>query len=158
MSENTKNEIITNEDKYNNYRTQMGRLKRALKLQFYLEAMFIEYAIIEDRTEAILRYENHSIKVREGKFVSLNHKIKRILILTKEEKSLLNKYIKPEVLLEISEWKEDRNELIHALMKKQVTTDEMFSIVNRGERLTKELNDMATSYRRAVARKNKKNA
>ena len=131
MSKNLQNDILTNEDKFNNYKIQMGRLKRALKSQFYLEAMFIEYAIIEDRTEAILRYENNSIKVEEGKFVSLNRKLKRILILTKEEKSLLNKYINPEVLQEILEWKEERNGLIHALMKKQVTTDEMFSIVNK---------------------------
>ena len=156
MSKNMQNDILTNEDKFNNYKTQMGRLKRALKSQFYLEALFIEYAIIEDRTEAILRYENNSIKTKEGQFVSLDRKLNKILDITREKKSLPNKYIKSEIIIEIKEWKEDRNRLIHALMKKQITTDEMISIVNRGEQLTKELNNMATSYRRAVERKNNK--
>ncbi len=36
---------ISNIQKYENYREQMGRLKRALNSHFYLEAIFIEYAI-----------------------------------------------------------------------------------------------------------------
>ena len=47
---------IDNMQKYENYRVQIGRLKKALKEHFYLEAIFIEYAIMEDRLEAILRH------------------------------------------------------------------------------------------------------
>ena len=75
MSEVKPEEIINNMDKYNNYKTQMGRLKRAISSQFYLEALFIEYAIIEDRAEAILLYENNSIKEKEGHPVSINRKL-----------------------------------------------------------------------------------
>ena len=48
--------MITNESKYNNYKEQSKRLKKALVNQFYLEAIFIEYSILEDRADAILRY------------------------------------------------------------------------------------------------------
>lgn len=41
-----------NMQKYLNYKEQMGRLKKAIANSFYLEAIFIEYAIIEDRLES----------------------------------------------------------------------------------------------------------
>ena len=39
--------------KYLNYKEQMVRLKKAMAAQFYLEAIFIEYAVMEDRLESI---------------------------------------------------------------------------------------------------------
>ena len=39
------NPMATNIQKYENYREQFNRLKRALASEFYLEAIFIEYAI-----------------------------------------------------------------------------------------------------------------
>ena len=39
---------ITNTQKYENYKEQFKRLKRALNEGFNLEAIFIEYAILED--------------------------------------------------------------------------------------------------------------
>lgn len=158
MSEVKPEEIINNMDKYNNYKTQMGRLKRAISSQFYLEALFIEYAIIEDRAEAILLYENNSIKEKEGHPVSINRKLNKILSIAGEQNSLAGKYIDPAVINEILEWKEDRNELIHALMKKKLTTEKIYAIVSKGEELTKKISNMATNYRRAVERKNKKNS
>ena len=158
MSEVKLEEISNNMEKYNNYKTQMGRLKKALNSQFYLEAMFIEYAIIEDRAEAILRYENNSIKEKEGHPVSINRKLKRILALTEERNSLAGKYIDTKVVNEILEWKEERNGLIHALMKKKITTEEICVIVFKGEELAKSFTNMATNYRRALERKNKKNS
>ena len=47
---------IANQQKYENYKEQFKRLNRALANGFNLEAMFIEYAILEDRTESILRH------------------------------------------------------------------------------------------------------
>ena len=40
---------LTNMQKYANYKEQMERLNRAMKEHFFLEAMFIEYAVMEDR-------------------------------------------------------------------------------------------------------------
>ena len=49
-------QISDNMQKYANYKEQMGRLKKALSQGFYLEAIFIEYAILEDRLESVLRH------------------------------------------------------------------------------------------------------
>ena len=45
---------ISNMQKYFNYQEQMVRLKKALAAQFYLEAIFIEYAVMEDRLASVL--------------------------------------------------------------------------------------------------------
>ena len=45
-----------NQQKYENYRVQSRRLASALRSGFYLEAVFIEYAIIEDRLESALTH------------------------------------------------------------------------------------------------------
>ena len=42
-----------NTQKYENYREQFKRLNKAMNSNFNLEAMFISYAIMEDRTESI---------------------------------------------------------------------------------------------------------
>ena len=49
-------QITDNMQKYANYKEQMGRLNKALTSRFFLEAIFIEYAIMEDRLESVLRH------------------------------------------------------------------------------------------------------
>ena len=61
-----------NIQKYENYKEQFKRLDRALKLGFYLEAIFIEYAIMEDRTSSILRYEDNSVKPKGDRQPSID--------------------------------------------------------------------------------------
>ena len=63
-----------NTQKYENYREQFNRLKRALTSKFYLEAIFIEYTIIEDRTESILHHAGmweKCVKKQRGRFLTL---------------------------------------------------------------------------------------
>ena len=73
--------MISGRQKYNNYKEQFKRLNRALSNGFNLEAMFIEYAIIEDRTESILhhaeRWEQY-MKRRKGRGATLDSKVKYI--------------------------------------------------------------------------------
>jgi hypothetical protein len=51
-------------------------------------------------------------------------------------------------------WKEERNRLIHALLKQALTTEEISTFAWDGERLTKEIRTRATNFSRAVERKN----
>ena len=41
--------VSTNQEKYLSYKAQMARLKKARAEGFYLEAIFILYAMLEDR-------------------------------------------------------------------------------------------------------------
>ena len=72
---------ISNIQKRENYVEQFKRLKKALDNGFNLEAIFIEYTIIEDRTESILRHGGYweaYIKSRKGHRVTIDSKIRYI--------------------------------------------------------------------------------
>ena len=152
-------EFITadNTQKHENYREQFNRLKRALASEFYLEAIFIEYTIIEDRTESILRHAGKwdSYLKKRGRYqVTLDSKIAYIQDFAREKKSIAHKCFSDTLMDEILEWKEERNRLIHALLKQTLTTEEVSEIAHTGERLTKEIRTRATNFSRAVERKN----
>lgn len=138
-----------NQLKYDNYTEQMGRLKKAMANHFLLEALFIEYAVIEDRTESILR---HAGVFNQEKHTTLCRKLNRIADLARSKKSLLNRCITIETVEGIRAWKDDRNRLIHALMKQDITTRELEQIAEEGQKYAKLLCARATSFRRAVER------
>ena len=143
-----------NMQKFENYKEQYERLKKALKYEFYLEAVFIEYAIMEDRLNSILRYEGNSINSQ--KHVSIDKKINKVKTIARGKNSLPNKYFTEEFLDRIHNWKERRNPLIHSLMKLPLTTEELRSLALEGEQLTRDLCRLATNYKRAVERKQRK--
>lgn len=143
-------EQTLNEQKHYNYKVQSQRLKKALEYGFLLEAVFIEYAMMEDRTEAILRYEGNDIK---GDHVSINKKINTIKKIAEEKKSLANKYFKEEFLDQLVEWKNKRNTIMHAMMKQSMTTEGLLELALEGQQLVKDLNRISTNYKRAVERK-----
>ena len=87
---------ITSENrlKYENYKEQFKRLNRALANGFNLEAMFIEYAILEDRTESILRHAEQwdaYLKSRKGREPNIDSKVKYIQKRAENKKDILHK-------------------------------------------------------------------
>ncbi len=46
--------VETMQEKYETYTAEMNRLKKALKEEFYFEAMLIEYALLEDRLRSFV--------------------------------------------------------------------------------------------------------
>lgn len=138
---------MDNMQKYENYKEQMGRLNKAIKEHFYLEAIFIEYAIMEDRLESVLR---HSGKWNPEKTMSINKKCTNVLKLTEEKKGIAKKYFKEELINSILVWKENRNKLIHALLKQSLHTEDLEQIAIEGQSIVKTLCSKTTSYNRAV--------
>ena len=157
MSEITNiNSKLENVQKYENYKEQFVRLDKALKAGFNLEAIFIEYAILEDRASSILRYENNSIKPRGNRPPSIDAKLRKIKAIAREKKSLPNKYFQDEFIDQIVGWKEERNRMIHALLGQVLTTEELVSLAEEGKKLARELSNKAGNYKRAVERRDKK--
>ena len=136
--------------KYENYKKQNERLKKALTNHFYLEAVFIEYAIMEDRLESILRYENIPIK---NKRPTIDDKINTVTTFLSDNNILLHKYFSPEFMASLKAWKNRRNPLIHALMKRPNSTEELRVIAEEGNVLQKDLCKLSQNYKRAVERK-----
>lgn len=152
MNQEVQQPIAENMLKYANYKEQHERLSKALKHNFYLEAIFIEYAIIEDRLSSILRYEGNTINSKNG-FVSIEKKINKVRAISENKTGLAIKYFTPNFLDTIESWKNRRNPLIHALMKQQLTTEELLDLATDGQAIVKELSRLSQNYKRAVERK-----
>ena len=145
--------VISNQQKQANYTEQFRRLKLALKNGFNLEAMFIEYAILEDRTESILRHANlweAYIKSRKGHGVSIDSKIKYVKKRAENKKDVLHKYFADDLLDRVLNWKEERNRLIHALLKQQLTNEEVIHIAVEGNDLVRAVRFRVSAYNRAM--------
>ncbi len=149
-------ETIQNNQKYVNYKEQMGRLKKAMNSGFFLEAIFIEYAIIEDRLESIMRHSGRWTDKFEENPPTISKKLNIVDELARRNKSLPQKYFKPELILDIREWKEYRNQIIHALLKQDLNTDQLMTIAQNGERLAKTLSNKVTSYKRVLEKSSEK--
>lgn len=135
--------------KYLNYKEQMVRLKKAMAAQFFLEAIFIEYAVMEDRLESILR---HSGAFNPKRHNRIKPKLGRVDELRREKKSLLHRSFPVEFIEGIYQWLDARNQLIHALMKQNLHTEDLQKIALEGQQIVKQLNSKATNYRKALER------
>jgi hypothetical protein len=145
--------MIDNQQKYENNKEQFKRLNKALVNGFNLEAMFIEYAIMEDRTESILRHAGYwdaYLKKRGNRDATINSKISYIQGKVNADDKLLRKYFSDDLQDRILSWKEERNRLIHALLKQQFEHDEIRELATKGNELVKALRSRSGSYNRAV--------
>ncbi len=142
-------EPISNMQKYENYKEQMGRLKKAMNAQFYLEAIFIEQAILEDRIESVLR---HSGKFNPEKHNTLDRKLSKLSEMQREKKGLVRKYISDELREELYDWKKERNIYIHDLMKQSLHTEDLQSFAEKGQTMIKTLGTKVSLYNRYLER------
>ena len=145
--------VISNQQKQANYTEQFRRLKLALKNGFNLEAMFIEYAILEDRTESILRHADlwdAYIKSRKGREPNIDSKIKYIQKRAANKKATLHKCFSDDLLDRVLAWKEERDRLIHALLKQQLTEEDVNRIASEGNDLVRVLRSRASAYNKSL--------
>lgn len=146
--------MIDNQQKYLNYKEQFKRLNRAILNGYNLEAMFIAYSIIEDRTKAILihinKYESYLKKCKNKP--SLYTKITYIQK-TMENDKLLKRYFSDDLLDKILKWKNLRNDMVHDLLNQKTTSMDLVDLACTGRDLAKRLRNMTTNHRNALARK-----
>ena len=143
--------ISDNMQKYANYKEQMSRLKKAMDNQFHLEAIAIEYAIIEDRVESVLR---HSGVFNPDKHNTLNKKLNRLSEMQRSKNGLMRKYFSDDLIQSIYEWKDDRNPMTYALLKLSLHTEDVQGIAETGCKIVKALNSKTSSYNRALEKQN----
>ena len=147
--------LAPNMQKFRNYQTQFTRLNKALREEFYLEAIFIAYAIIEDRTESILRHTGKweaYEKSRKGRNATIDSKIRYIQKIAEDKKSLAHRYLADGTLQRIWEWKEERNRMIHALLKQALADGELAALANTGKELACNLRTKVNNLNRAIKR------
>ena len=126
INEKVEHNILTNE------LIELNYLTRALKSEFYYEAIFIEYAIIEDRTDSILRHANVTIDKP-----TLNNKIKAIKINRVFKNEYVTKHLSLDLLDSIKQWKNKRNALIHDLINLSYSNEDIKKIALEGQQIVK---------------------
>ena len=133
----------------------MVRLKKAFNSGFYLEAIFIEYAVIEDRLESMLRHSG-KFNPRPNEHWGIERKLTKVEKLAEQKKSLAARYFPLDLTSAVREWKEDRNRLIHALLKQSLQDEELMHCAETGQDLVKRISNKVTSYKRALEREETK--
>ena len=109
---------------------------------------------MEDRAESIMAYEGNQIIPKNAKeFISFSRKTNKIMKLSEKKGSIIGRYFADAFMGQVMEWVNYRNAVIHALLKKKTTTEELLEYAIQGELLCKELSNRANNYKRMLARK-----
>ncbi len=111
-------------DKRKHYEVLLDKMKSAHDQEFYLEASWISYSILEDRLHSALKQTGGDTYQNGDKIRMLGQKIEEL----KHRKSgdnLLAAYFKDELMVDLYNWKEIRNILMHAMADSTKTIDEL---------------------------------
>ena len=145
---------ITGQEKYRNYKEQFDRLNKALKNEFYLEAIFIEYAILEDRTESVLHHACLWDSYMKGqKMANIGTKLTFIKNKASAKSCTLHPYFSDDLLDQLRDWKNRRNPLIHDLLNQKLGDEDLKNLALDGSRLVRILRTRATAHNRAADKK-----
>lgn len=127
------------------YKDLMSKLKKSMNNEFYYEAIFIEYAILEDRTESLLRHANIDTYDKNGEKLTLYKKLKAIENNNRFRKDrYVLRHINGELINKLHLWKNKRNDLIHDLIKTKYNNIDIKNIALEGFELVKKLNNKST--------------
>ena len=145
---------ISGQEKYRNYKEQFDRLNKALKNEFYLEAIFIEYAILEDRTESVLHHAGLWEAYMTGKkMANIGTKLTFIKNKATVKSCTLHPYFNDDLMEQLRLWKNKRNPLIHDLLNQKLGDDDLKDLAMEGSQLVRTLRTRATSHNRAADKK-----
>lgn len=135
------------EGKVKNYKYAelMSKLKTSIENNFYYESIFIEYAILEDRTTSLLKHSKLGTLDINGEELTVNGKLNKI----KHSKEFhgdeyVKEHITKELLSDIHNWKNRRNVLIHNLVETKYNNEDIKNIALDGYELIKLLNSKST--------------
>ncbi len=145
-----------NKLKQENYAEQAIRLKKALKYEFYVEALAIEYAMIEDRINSIINTVGLKTVDKYGNNLTIN---KRLNIIKSNNPFCKVKFLRSklpvEFVEEIREWKDKRNTIIHSLMTTEFQSGEFRELAEQGNNLRKQIDNKSKSIKKYMAKINK---
>ena len=145
---------MNNTDKQYTYAQYKVKLSKALRHGFWLEAVFIEYAMIEDRTESVLRHEG-TIKLtnKQGHPLKLSIKLNKIHDSAPFTDKQIRKSIPLSFIDEIWTWKDRRDAYIHSLMKNPYCEEDAREIAEEGNEIVRQLDNKVKSVNRIFDKK-----
>ena len=135
----------SNMGKYDSYKAMKVNLKKAMRAGFYYQAIFIEYAIIEDRCASVLRHAGIKCDSSNGREIRLSDKLRKMERNPAFANPFVRKKIPVDLILELRVWKDKRDQLIHALAKIPYDHDSIKEIATDGEELVRSLDNAVRS-------------
>ena len=134
-----------NMEKYEIYKQLSSDLTKAMKQGFYYEAIFIEYAILEDRLASVLKYAGVPTTKKKGGNKSIAEKIDDI----RKKKEFSSKFVRDclsfELLDSITVWKDKRNRLIHELANIPYDAEAVREVAEEGYEIVKVVKNKSDS-------------
>lgn len=142
-----------NMEKYEIYKSMNDNLSKAMRSGFYYQAIFIEYAILEDRCSSVLKYAGVKYQGKEGKDIKISAKLRKIADNPTFHVPYVRKRLPFELIMQLTEWKCDRDNLIHALAKIPYDHDSVKEIAERGQKLIRLFDTRVQSVNRYYKKK-----
>ena len=136
---------VKNMEKCEVYKSMNESLTKAMRSEFYYQAIFIEYAIIEDRCASVLKYAGIKYLDKKGRDISISQKLKEMRINTVFQVPYVRQRITLELLDEITAWKNKRDELIHHLAETPYDHESVKATAITGQELVKKLSSKVRS-------------
>ena len=105
--------------KKDRYSELMSKLKISIQEEFYYETIFIVFAILEDRTESLLKHANVNILKEDNQKLSLSEKLEKIKHHDIFHSEYVQKHLTKELIQKIYDWKVVY-ELSHGFIDKSI--------------------------------------
>ena len=129
---------MTNYEKRDRYAELNETLRKALKQEFYYEAIFIEHAILEDRVISLFKHANLDMPFQLGAKLE---KLKTNQIFKDE---YISKHIDMELLDKINNWRDKRNKMVHNLIESSFASEDIKEIAQEGNEIIKKFASKTT--------------
>lgn len=136
---------LKNYEKQAIYKNMKVNLTKAKKAGFYYEAIFIEYAIIEDRCTSLLQHAGLNLLKKNGYEFTISEKLNKLKGNPKFCEPFVRKRLSLEFLNRIEDWIKKRNRLIHALAKIPYDNEEIKRIAEDGNEIARLLDNATKS-------------
>lgn len=134
-----------NMEKYQTYKSMNENLSKAMRSEFYYQAIFIEYAIIEDRCTSVLKHAGVKYLDSKGHEIKLSQKLTKMRDNPAFHIPYIQQRITLELLEEITVWKRERDKLIHALATIPYDHESVKATAVTGQELVKKLSSKVRS-------------
>lgn len=129
---------MTNYEKRDRYAELNETLRKALKQEFYYEAIFTEHAILEDRVISLFKHANLDMPFQLGAKLE---KLKTNQIFKDE---YISKHIDMELLDKINTWRDKRNKMVHNLIESSFASEDIKEIAEEGNEIIKKFASKTT--------------
>lgn len=128
--------------KESNYQKLFGKIDSAIESDFYLEASWMIYSIIEDRFRSLVNNSAKTPAEKKRKILMLGPKIGIIEDRLKTNSNLQSVFY-DDLLERVNNWKKSRDKLMHAMAEESVPIEdlnkEIYLTASNGEQIAKDL-------------------